>query len=373
MNRFRSFTFWSIIELYWNEWKENVNWLRSNTFVPRPLVAVEDHVYHISELLKTIQLSSSNLLSQLTVVCLDRAGPDTDAAIQDWLKECPNLQIAARLVDPAIEKDHATRVLRLSDKVFENQSTYCKTIAGLIRERGLLVQDIELESLKFIPRERWWETTMLASTVRGIVGERAPKCAFISNKRGYEATFGAELLAAGHDPRDVLNKYEMERVVVPFFARHLHESFPLQLVACENADDQLRCRVNSEDVERNQIHSELDLVLWPEKNQSIELGGKSLADNKKPFLSFPASGNEAFTWSELIRGRLEISQGIEVQSVGQRVAPAGALRAEATNAAARHIHALRKRLADPQHIVTVQGHYRFADELKIAQVTAVNP
>ena len=67
---------------------------------------------------------------------------------------------------------------------------------------------------------------MLASTVRGIVGDRAPKCAFISNKRGYEATFGSELLAAGHDPRDVMNKYELERVVVPFINQHLKDSFP---------------------------------------------------------------------------------------------------------------------------------------------------
>lgn len=342
-----------------------MNWLRSNSFLPRPLVAVEDHVYHISELLKTIERSDAKLIAQLTIVCLDRAGPDTDAAVSEWLEQFPSVQIAARLVNQSIGEQFAKRVEHLDESAFLNSADYCKTIARLIRKRGLLLQDIELESLKFVPRERWWETTMLASTVRGIVGERAPKCAFISNKRGYEATFGAELLAAGHDPRDVLNKYEMERVVVPFLSRHLVDCFPLRLEWKDARQDVQTCMLNTDLAELTEVNQHLDLVLWPEKNQSVEIDGRALDGSKKNSLVLPSSGNEAITWDQLIQAHLENSEGIEVQSVGKRVAPQGALRAESTNAAARHIHTLRKRLSNPQHIVTVQGHYRLADDLRV--------
>ena len=99
------------------------------------------------------------------------------------------------------------------------------------------------------------------------------------------------------------------------------------------------------------IETELDLVLWPEQNQSMQMGGRALASSKKPTFTLAADSNEAMTWSALIQSRLQNTDGVEVQAVGQRVAPQGALRAEATNAAARHIHTLRKRLEQPQIIV----------------------
>ena len=205
-----------------------MSWLRKNEFIARPLVVVEDHVYHISELLRTIQSGSFATFANLTVVCLDRAGTDTDDAVAEWLSEYPRIQVATR-VSSAKRFASDQRVFPLHDEVFTNQSVFCKTLAALIRKQGLVLQDIELETLEFIPRDRWWETTMLASTIRGILGDRPPKCAFISNKRGFEATFGAELLAAGHDPRDVLNKYELDRMVVPFINRYLAKAFPWEL------------------------------------------------------------------------------------------------------------------------------------------------
>lgn len=343
----------------------DVSRLLSNPFSPRPLVVVEDRVYHISELLGTIQRAAPQLLPNLTVVCLDRAGPDTDAAISDWRNDFPDLQIASRLDDAGLFTGSASHTFQLPEEVFTNQNDYCKTIAGLIQKRGLLVQDIDLESLKFISRERWWDTTILASTVRGIVGDRGPKCAFISNKRGYEATFGSELLAAGHDPRDVMNKYEMERVVVPFMNQHLQSHFPWQLNWSQNINSNHCCWVNQEEGAKRDVESELDLVLWPEKDQSIEMGGRALTSARKPALSLASDGNEAETWRELIQSRLNNTGGVAVQEVGQRVAPSGAMRAEVTNAAARHIHSLRKRLTNSQNIVTVQGHYRLADDLQV--------
>ena len=213
---------------------------------------------------------------------------------------------------------------------------------------------------------------MLSSTVRGIVGERAPKCAFISNKRGYEATFGAELLAAGHDPRDVLNKYETDRIVIPFLQRHIAKEFPwlLEWRKLANSDGLGSCLVNSDEEEKAELESQLDIVLWQEKNQVAAIGGKAFVSTKKNALTLSVPGNEYETWRQLINAHLVNSEGVDVQTVGQRTAPNGALRAEITNSAARHIHTLRKRLQNPQDIVTAQGHYQLANHLSAGIVRA---
>lgn len=349
-----------------------MNWLRKHEFAQRPLVAVEDHVYHISELLRTIQRTAPELLGSLTVVCLDRSGPDTDAAVMEWIELYPDLQIASLLANAQRFAPHVARVLSLQEETFTNQNDYCRLIAGLVRKRGLLLQDIDLETLEFVPRDRWWESTMLSSTVRGIVGERAPKCAFISNKRGYEATFGAELLAAGHDPRDVLNKYETERVVVPFLRSYFSKRFPWQLRWRAQPDSPpADCRLNSDEQEKLDVQSELDLVLWPEQDQSVGIGGRAWTSSKKPTTTLQVDGNEYESWRQLVESHLNGSDGIDVQEVGKRVAPPGSLRAELTNAAARHVHTLRKRLNHPQDIVTYQGKYRLADRLSVGIVARV--
>jgi hypothetical protein len=346
-----------------------VNWLLENKFNARPIVAVEDHVYHISELLRTVSELDSSLLASLTIVCLDRAGPDTDAALDEWLTAYPELQIASRVADKLNFQSYTQRLAFHSDSVFKNQNDYCRALAAMIRPQGVLLQDIELETLEFVPRDRWWESTMLASTVRGIVGGRPPRCAFISNKRGYEATFGAELLAAGHDPRDVLNKYEIEPVVVPFLKKYLDQHFPQSIHwLVDNQEQANDCRVSCCAEERQALAQRLGIVIWPPRDQCVEVSGTAFDANKKLPVNLPMDSNEIQTWRELIEARLENRMGVEVQSVGARVAPAGALRAETTNAAARHIHALRKRLHDSQDIVTVAGHYRLRDGLSVGLV-----
>ena len=351
-----------------------MNWLLENSFNARPIVAVEDHVYHISDLLRTIQSSDSNIFSSLTVVCLDRDGPDTDAAILEWLKTYPEIQIASRISEPSQLKEQEHRLVELLPAVFENQNEYCRQIAGFIRPQGLLLQDIELESLKFVPPDRWWESTMLATTVRGIVGERPPRCAFISNKRGYEATFGAELLAAGHDPRDVLNKYDLKRIVIPFLEKYLEQNFPQELLWTTNKSVSNgapnRSRISAGADERRAVESKLDIVLWPQSDAACEIGGRAFATDKKSPVTLSADGNELETWLQLISSKLDGKSGVEVLSVGDRVAPNGALRAESTNAAARHIHSVRKRLANPQDITTVSGHYRLRDGLSVGLARA---
>lgn len=349
-----------------------MNWLQQNRFHARPIVAVEDHVYHISELLRTLCSELRSLISSLTVVCLDRPGPDTDAAVGEWFELYPELQVAARISQSELAKEFPDQLSVLDESIFQDQNSYCRKIAAMIRPQGMLLQDIDLETLEFVPRDRWWESTMLATTVRGILGTRPPRCAFISNKRGYEATFGSELLEAGHDPRDVLNKYEMRQIVVPFLGKYLDSVFPLQLDwslgGSGEKDRFYQCRIADSEEERSAIEQVLDVVAWPACDQMCKLGGKLVVQGKRRYVSLPVDGNEIQTWRQLVDSKLASGDGIEVQEVGQRVAPTGALRAEVTNAAARHIHSLRKRLTDPQAIATVSGSYRLRDSLAVGRV-----
>lgn len=339
------------------------------TFEPRPVVVIEDHFHHISQLTQAIKKKSPAVFDSLTIVCLEKPGPDTTASVIDLLNSYRSLQVAAAIEVDQLDPEQVARVSIIRNNLFHDQQEYCKWIASLIRPEGLLIQDIELETLEFIPREKWWETTFLATTVRGIFGPGNLNCCFFSNKRGYEATFGAELLAAGHDPRDVLNKNEMEQMVVPKISRFLKDQFPWSLNRTVIGQSTIHsARITQSDSERKRIESSLDLVVWPMVNQLTRIGGVALSG--EPGISLNGESNEAMTWNELARSAFGLTR-VTTAAIGQRIAPAGASKAETTNAAARHIHALRKRLVDSNAIVTVDSQYRLTEGLSLGIVEVI--
>ena len=72
-----------------------MTWLDAAGFERRPLVFVEDHLYHTSDVLAALQATRPDLVEFTTVVALESAGPDTEATVADWLQRYPALQIAA--------------------------------------------------------------------------------------------------------------------------------------------------------------------------------------------------------------------------------------------------------------------------------------
>jgi hypothetical protein len=333
-----------------------MTWVGAAGFARRPLVVVEDHLHHISELLETLSESDPATLERTTVVCLDRSGPDTTRLVSSWLAVHPGLQVAARF------EGHA-RCLGLDPAVFEEPHRFCKTVAGLLRPGGLLLQDIQLATLGFIPPDRWWESIYLANTVRGMFAGNPPACRFLSNKRGYEATFGRDLLDAGFDPRDVMDKSELRGMVVPVVHSYLARAFPLVLRIAGVPD----AAVARTDEDRREIESGLDLVVWTSE-PNVEIGGRLLPDGDRKRVVLKAGSQEAQTWIELAEDRLQGGEGVPVLEVGKRIAPEGAGRAEITNLAARHIHGLRGRLKDGSAIVTANHAYRLAEGLRVGRV-----
>lgn len=343
-----------------------MSWVGATTFARRPLVVAEDHLHHVTELLRALAKADAGLVAQTTVLCLDRPGPDTTQLALDWLRRHPGLQVVASLDGEASEEG---RLARLDPAVFESANRFSKTVVSLLRPGGLLLQDIQLSTLLFIPPDRWWESIYLASTVRGMYPENSPTCRFLSNKRGYEATFGRDLLEAGFDPRDVMDKNELGGIVVPAVRSWRDKAFPMALEVAVGGVRPPRALVARTEEDRREIEGELDLVVWCD-GPAVEIAGQALdAEGDRRRLSLKPGSQEAVTWIELVEDRLSGGEGVPVLDVGTRIAPEGAGRAEITNLAARHIHGLRSRLRDSGAIVTAHHAYRFDERLRVGKVT----
>jgi len=116
------------------------------------------------------------------------------------------------------------------------------------------------------------------------------------------------------------------------------------------------------DQDRQDLEADIDLLLWPVAD-GLELGGR-LVEKR---VALRAGGHEGDTWAALVRDRMDGGEGLAVTSVGERVGPAMAGRAELTNLAARHLHTLRSRLRDGSAIVTAQHAYRLPDRVSVGQ------
>ena len=308
-------------------------------------MVVEDHLYHTTELLTALAAARPDLLAQTTAVALDRPGPDTDAGLAEWRDRFPAVQI--RVPDPGDLADAAS---------------LARAIARLLRPGGLIVQDVQLSTLPFLPADRWWESIYVAATVRGLFADRAPTVRFLSNKRGYEATFGRDLLDAGFDPRDVMDKSALPDAVVPTIAAFVDRAFPLELRAAGGAVGGARhWLVGGSPADRAELLAAFDAVLW----QGHELIGCGVAAGAQA-----VRGGEADTWQQLIDDRLAGGQGLAVVDVGRRLAPPGAERAELTNVAARHVHTLRGRLVAAAAIVTKDHAYRLRPGFRAGVISA---
>jgi len=120
--------------------------------------------------------------------------------------------------------------------------------------------------------------------------------------------------------------------------------------------------VGATDEDRREVEAALDLVLWSDADGGFDLGGRAVSGERR--LHLRPGSSEGETLNALIADHLAGGEGVPVVGIGERLAPAGALRAEATNSAARHLHLLRSRLTDPGVIVTAHHAYRLREDVR---------
>lgn len=315
----------------------------------RPIVAIDDHLYHTGELLAALSAGAPALLPHLTACALDRPGPDTDAAIAEWTTRYPQVRFVT-MTGPGGLKPTAGATPA-------DFGSIAREIAKLVRPGGIVLQDVQLETLPFIPADRWWESISLGATIRGLFHERPPVIRFCSNKRGYDATFGKDLLDSGFDPRDVMDKTQVAAIVVPGLQRLFAMQFPKAMRTTD------RGALPVSDADRAEVESACDVVLW-RSSAGAALGGRAI----NGAVTLKAGAPEVQTWQQLIDDCLDRREGVAVLDVGARLAEPGSERAEQTNVAARHIHSLRGRLVDGDAIVTAHHRYRLRDGLSAAIV-----
>jgi hypothetical protein len=306
------------------------------------------------------------LVASATAVGLDRPGPDTDTTVEEWRTRYPGLQIVAPVSSRGAAGSVSPVVRALEPSDIADPAAYARMVARLVRPGGLLIQDVQLSTLSFLPADRWWESIYLAATVRGMFPSRAPEIRFLSNKRGYSATFGRDLLDAGFDPRDVMDKSALRDVVVPAIVALFDRAFPFSLSARLPPQAALSWPVGGSDADRRELEETLDLVLWPAA-AGVEIGGRMVAGTNGR-ISFRWASPEATTWELLIDDALGSRAGLPVVDLGGRIGPANAERAELTNLAARHVHMLRSRLRAADALVTVNHAYRLSDQLRVGVV-----
>lgn len=346
-------------------------WLLPAGFERRPLVLLEDHLYHTGDALSALHDRRPDLVAACTVCAVDRGGPDTSRTVDDWLSRFDRLQVAAIVPKADVGRMASTeRLLPLAAEHVSGLTSFARVVAGLLRPGGLLVQDVQLSTLTFVPADRWWESIYVAATVRGLFAARPPMVRFMSNKRGYSATFGRELMDAGFDPRAVLDKADLAGTVVPTIAQLMDAAFPLRLSV--RWPDGVRTLPASPDDVDDVAHG-VDLGVWDTPTR-CELVGRAVAEPKGTHrLALRTDGHEVVTWRQLVADSLDRRAGIPVIDVGRRVAPEGAERAECINLAARHVHALRARLVRGAALATHQHAYRIADGLVTCAVTGTLP
>jgi len=329
-------------------------------FERRHVVAVEDHLYHTTEMLEVMARMSPAMLGWTTVCAIEEPGRDTTSTVDGWLRRFEGVQVAARLAPRELADEHAGRWFAIEPTHLVDVPSFARMVASLLLPGGVLVQDVHLSTLHCIPSDRWWDSIYVAATVRGMFPKRQPAVRFISNKRGYTATFGRDLMDAGFDPRDVMDKVELERVILPSVIRDVDERFPLE---CMASGRRISVPIGGDDDSRRDLEGRLDLVEWDIAGR-VELGGRLL---DAP-VTFRAGSHEGLTWQQLIADRIAGGSGVPVTAVGQRLAEAGAERAEISNLAARHVHALRARLSNPAAIVTASHAYRLVPDAAVGRV-----
>ncbi len=354
-----------------------MTWLCEEGLERRPIIVVEDHLNHLSDICRRLRAEQPELLRLVTLVGLDQRGPDTRRDVRRWLRDYPAIQVAAHLTvedGRQLAERHPGRLLPIRSELLESAAPteLAELIAGLLRPGGFLLQDVQLETLRFIPADRLWLSIRILTTrVRDSVPGRPPVCWFMSNKKNPFQGVRQSLKDLGFEPDQFLDKDDLEGEVTSTFQDFLEEAMPFSLRVTKHGELIGDTVVGEEDLP--DVMNGVDLALWQTNDTLLRLGGRSV---KGEVLERQFDSIDGRAWRELVVDRFGQRAGVPTRRFGElrsRETPDDVdydemqISARGTRLAHRMRTVLR---GDPKSVLeTRDGTYRLADHLRVGRVT----
>lgn len=326
----------------------------------RRMVLVEDHNRHIRDFLAALHARQPQLLGQLTVVSLAKAGTDTDGRVVQWLEAYPGLQVAARLSDrrlaAAPPPAHRGRMLSLGPggplaagplEVWTRPDDFCRFLRSLLSPGGLLLMDVQLETLEFVDQGQYWQTVFRAAAVRGSYGGGDPpvEVLLITNKERTE-DWEPDLASAGFALRDVFPKEQWDdlvdlahRILDEELAPPPHARGGPRLLAARGGQP-LAPEPLQPEPDWNELSTRFDVLRGPVRGGRYELRGRRVRDAPRVLhLDQP----EGWLWSTLLEHAVEGREGVPWEAFA---AVAGTTRGRPKDAMNDFVYNARRMLAD---------------------------
>ena len=216
----------------------------------------------------------------------------------------------------------------------------------LLRPGGLLVQDVQLSTLPFVPADRWWESIYRrrhrARPVRRAARRRCGSCRTSAATRRRSAAIcsrRASIRATSW------TRPSSPPVVVPAIAAIRRPAFPLIArrrgsPTAVGASRRVARRAERAELARRRSTC-VAVAELPRRTRTRRPPRRARAAAALTRRGEPRGRR---SWRALSTTASTGGAGLPVIGVGERVGPPGADRAEPTNLAARHIHTLRSRL-----------------------------
>ena len=342
------------------------------------MLVVEDQPEDLDFILQDLAKKAPGVLEFVTAVCLVRAPRgDTRDYIREWLG-LPGLQVVATLasLNPTDEElSSAEPLLRLSKafperlkllpaNILDSLDQLGKALADMLRPGGFYLQDVQLESLGFVPpSELWKSVSTLTVQVKTFFSHRKPEFWLMSNKTGFQHTFMRDVEEMGFSQDRVIRKDELEEDLSSYLRNFFDESMPFKLKQ-RRGEEIWQTVVGEED--RDEIFRELDLVLW-QIGQRVTLGGRLV---EKGRIKYRVGSAESKAWSALFRDFFELQEGLPTRQFGEWQAPDHVKKDLSgyvpTEYAPKLASRLRSKVAKWDPIITSDGTYRLSAERRIA-------
>ena len=210
-------------------------------------------------MLEAVERVSPDLLPCLTCCAIDQPGSDTTAIVSDWLERYGSLQVAACVEPSDVSADLGARLIPIEVRHLSELSSFTRLVASLLQPGGILLQDVHLSTLRFIQPDRRRESIYVAATVRGTFARKPPGSAVSFEQTRLHGDLRTRSDGRRVRPREVMDKAELETVIVPSITRELRARFPYHL---RTPDRDRPTPVGSDADARQDLDSQIDVMLW---------------------------------------------------------------------------------------------------------------